>query len=214
MAWSRRKRWLVAGVVSVLLVAAFILAGGITAGQVLVTEWTHGNDIDAGEALLRMSFYERLGLRETAIAKGVAWAEHNPDGFINDWIYVYAARLYLYKGEKDPKRLDEYVALAIQYRDKALLSASFDKGGVRQVALLTESIADMSELRRCAQYRNAVRLLERLVVLLEQSPVRKGPPTRTTEHWLTAGEVAAGIEQTNATIERVRHKQQAAGCDP
>lgn len=164
------------------------------------------------DVLQRMEKYDKQGRYDDAIKAGSTWAEEHPNDGSNDLVFRQIALLYLEKAKKDSGHADEYADRAILYRDKALPLASDatlgwrSMAGVRDLALISESAADLSAKQRCPQYQNAIKLLERLAVLLkEQQVAPRGAG-------FTADDIKTFLNQVDATISRVRHKQQSAGC--
>lgn len=175
-------------------------------------------DSSAREVLNSMQKYEKRGRYDDAIKAGILWTERYPNDGFNDWLFRRIAWLYLEKAKRDPGHLDDYVHEAIIYRDKALplaLDVRYgwaSMGTLRDLALISESAGDLSMSQRCVQYKNAITLLERLVVLLKEKQIQAAHPSISNEDRFTPGDVKSFLDRTDTTISRVRDKQRKAGC--
>jgi hypothetical protein len=120
------------------------------------------------------------------------------------------AFLYLRKAQADARRSAEYVKLAVLYRDKALPGEVDSIPGLETLARLSEGVADFSQNQRCPQYRNAITLLNRQVVLLNDEQARLARqivPRRDEAERL-------GMRRTNndAMKKRIEAKLQTSNC--
>jgi hypothetical protein len=167
-----------------------------------------------------MQGYARRGRYNDAIAAAVDWTNKNVIDGSNDQVFVAVASLFLEQAKQNPQRADDYVSQAILYRDKALPIASdtslgwYSMGTLRDVSLISESAGDLSYKQRCVQYRNAVKLLERLLHQLEEKRVGISRRTPNTEDQfgVTRDKVEQLAEQTKAAIARVKEKEQKNSC--
>jgi len=167
-------------------------------------------DSTTGEVLLRMAKYEKRGKYDDAIKAGTAWTDKHPGMDFDDLIFTDIALLYLRRAQTDASRADEYVRMAVSYRDKALLTDADSIPGLETLARLSEAIADSSQSQRCPQYRNAVELLNRQVILLndEQAQLARQivPQRDEAEH------LGFRRQNNDAITRRVQGKLQASSC--
>jgi hypothetical protein len=113
--------------------------------------------------------YAKKGRYDDAINSELAWVEKHPDGYINGWFYEEISELYLRKAKIDGGRAEEYLRQAVYYRDRAVPSASDDSYLLQQLAIVSESIGDLSIAQRCVQYRNSIKLLDRMKLLANEN---------------------------------------------
>jgi hypothetical protein len=171
------------------------------------------------EVLQRMSKYEKKGRYDDAIEAGVEWTKKHPTDGSNDRVFIGIASTFLHKAKQDSGNADEYVRQAVLYRDKAIPIASDTSLGwyslrtVRDLALISESAGDLSDTQRCVQYRNAAQLLERLAVLLNAKRSQLSNQTSSAEDAFGSNDdVERFLRQADATLARVRDKQQSSAC--
>jgi hypothetical protein len=122
--------------------------------------------------LKTMEKYRKKARYDDAISTGIAWTEKYPDSSMNGWIYEDISMLYLRKARTDSGRAEEYLRMAVLYRDKAVPSASDNSYLLQQLALVSESIGDLSTAQRCVQYRNSIKLLDRMKLLENENQDR------------------------------------------
>lgn len=129
------------------------------------------------EVLRTMQRYARRRRYDAAIAAGEDWTNKNPISGSNDQVFLLMASLRLEQAKQKPQLADDYVAQAIRYRDKALPIASdislgwYSVNALQQMALISEYAGDLSSNQRCVQYRNALKLLDRVLHQLEEKRV-------------------------------------------
>jgi hypothetical protein len=166
-----------------------------------------------------MEKYEKQGRYDDAIKAGLAWTENHPRSGDNDLVFRRIALLYLARARTDSGHADGYVNEAILYRDKAIPPALdtslgwYSMAGLRDLALISESAGDLSVRQRCAQYGNAIKLLQRLGVLLKEKRVQAAGQTSSTIGSFTVDDVDQFQTQVDATITRVRGKLQNDSCN-
>jgi hypothetical protein len=167
-------------------------------------------DSTTGDVLVRMAKYEDRGKYDDAIRVGVGWTEKHPDMTFDDLVFTDLGFLYLRKAHADAGRSDEYVRMAVSYRDKALPAEADSIPGLEKLARLSEAIADFSQNQRCPQYRNAIKLLDRQVVLLNDEQARLARqivPQNDEEERL------GFLRQNNdVTTRRLQGKLQVSAC--
>jgi hypothetical protein len=172
---SRKKRWLVIALVVVAAGTTFVvwsLRNDDSTLSVLIRYGKQGlgltDDSTVGSLLRRIAWYERWGRRDAALNAALKWQAKHPGSATDGIVDSIIASLYLEKARTDTKHANEYVDQAIAYRDKMLPSAQDNIGGLRQLEMITEFAGDLSARQRCTQYRNAEKLTERMVAMLEQ----------------------------------------------
>jgi hypothetical protein len=176
----RAKRWILLGVAVfftafVVWVVVSLRNGDSTLSVVAsyvqkATCWRA--DSSAACELKTMDKYQTKGHYDDAISTGLALAEKYPDSFTRGWIYEDVSALYLTKARMDSGRAEEYLRQAIYYRDKAVPSASDSPYLLRQLAVVSESIGDLYTAQRCVQYRNSIKLLDRMKLLANKDQDR------------------------------------------
>jgi len=129
-------------------------------------------DSTTGDVARTMTKYQKKGRYDDAIRAGIMWTEKYPDAGSNVWLYTDVSALYLEKAAKDSEHAEEDVKQALLYRDKALPLASDELYSLRQLAAISESAGDLSATQRCVQYRNAIKILDRMGVLLGEEKDR------------------------------------------
>jgi hypothetical protein len=157
-----------------------------------------------------MAKYEKKGRYDEAINAGLALAAKYPDSFTSGLIYEDISTLYLRKATIDSGRSEEYLTQAVSYRDKALPSASDSPYSLKQLVVLSESIGDLSTSQRCTQYRNSIKLLDRMKVLANEDQdhlAREFNPNPAERQKLNHLE-----ECIDTLTKRVGGKLSASGC--
>ncbi len=175
-------------------------------------------DSTADDVLVRMTKYQKRGRYDDAIKAGVAWTEKHPHDESNILplsVYWSISDLYLEKAKSESGRADKYVRQAIVYRDKAPPVPSYDVLDLLLLASFSESAGDLSPRQRCAEYRNAIGILQRAAAENEkvaqaasQASKKVGPErTASTRHW-----IKGRSEGTDAAIDHVKVKLHDSGC--
>jgi tetratricopeptide (TPR) repeat protein len=174
------------------------------------TCWTA--DSSAVCALKTMAKYEKKGRYDDAISAGVALAQKYPDSFTSGWIYEDISELYLRRATMDSGRAEEYLKQAVFYRDKALPSHldSDSPYSLNTLAALSESIGDLSTAQQCVQYRNSIKLLDRMRLLTNEDQhrlARQFKPNLDERQKLDNL-----LECIDVATKRVDGKLSASGC--
>jgi hypothetical protein len=200
-----------------LTIALILVLGIAVLVAVLKFPWTPDS---MSKVLLKMSQFQEKGRYDDAISLGQVWATKYPQNGSNDQVFGRIALLFLEKAKKDDLNRDKYITQAIEYRDKTLPVASdttlgwYSVGALQDSALISEYAGDISDTQRCVQYRNALRILQRLTYLVQDKQVqlsnRKG--SKQDEFGYTSDDIQRLLKQSDATSTRVRDKQQRAGC--
>jgi len=157
-----------------------------------------------------MAKYEKQGRYDDAINTGVAWTQKNPDGLISGWIYRDISMLYLKRAKADRADTEAYVKQAVLYRDKALPSASDSAYALQPLLVITESAGDLSQSQRCVQYRNSMKLLDRMSALAREDKGRLAkqfkpdPKERNEQECL--------LQWIDTSSKRLEAKLSASGC--
>jgi len=175
----------------------------------------------AYDTLHKMANYEKRGMYGAAINAGNAWITEHPIDGTNDRVFLAIASIFLQKAKQDSSHADQYVDQALVYRDKAIPIASdttlgwYSMTTLRDMSLISESAGELSSKQRCVQYRNGVKLLERVLDQLETKRVEISRRTPNTEDQfgVSRDTVEQLSEQTKAGIARLRAKQQNAACE-
>jgi hypothetical protein len=170
--------------------------------------------------LRRMQQYQHDGHYDDAISLGKEWTAKNPQNGSNDQVFGRIAFLYLEKAKRDDRNRDEYIAHAIEYRDKMLPVASdatlgwYSIAALQDSALISEYAGDLSDTQRCVQYRNAIKLAERSGYSLHEKQIQLSNRTdpKHDEFGYTIDDVQRLLKQSDATNSRVRDKAQRVGC--
>lgn len=121
-----------------------------------------------------MATYEESGRYDHAVSAGVAWTQKYPDSSTSGWIYEEISELYLRRATIDSGRAEENLKQAVFYRDKALPSHldSDSPYSLDTLVSISESIGDLSASQRCVQYRNSIKLLDRMRLLANEEQHR------------------------------------------
>jgi tetratricopeptide (TPR) repeat protein len=158
--------------------------------------------------LRTMSKYQKKGRYDDAIEAGIVWAEKHPDRS-NGWVYMEVSALYLEKAAKDSEHAEEDVKQALLYRDKAL---QLDPDGLYslQLAIISESAGDLSAAQRCVEYRNAIKIMDRMAVSLseEKDRVARYFKPRPNE----VEQIKGNSDRVDAIVNRLRGKLQHSAC--
>jgi hypothetical protein len=167
-------------------------------------------DSTAVGVLKKMTEYEKKGRYDDAVSIGVAWAEKYPDSFMSGWIYRDISTMYLKRARQDSGRAEAYLTDTLRYRDKALPSASDSPYSLQPLEAISESVGDLSAAQRCVQYRNAVKLLDRMGLLISEDRDRLARQLRPNpaEH----KQVECLSEWVATTTRRVKAKLPTSGC--
>jgi len=175
------------------------------------------------QVLQKMEQYQQSGHEDEAILQGKEWIAKHPQNGTNDQVFELMGFLYLAKAKKDDDRNREGdVAEAIKYRDKMLPIIAQDEalgwysmGALLDSALLSEGAGDLSVSQRCAQYKAALRLLD-----------REGDALRDKQEWFSRATGSKKVdafgytmddlqrlrERSEAATTRIRGKQESTGC--
>ena len=168
--------------------------------------------------LHKMANYERREHYDAAINAGVAWTQAHPQDGLNDMVFIGIGWEYLKKAQHDSMHVDDDVHQALLYRDKALPAGSENQIGwhsvkaMRDLALLSEVAGDLSPMRRCLQYENSIKLLERRTAMLRDKQDEISRRFVPDKEDLTVKDVEYFSDETRAATERVQRKQQGDGC--
>lgn len=157
-----------------------------------------------------MAKYEKKGRYDDAIISGLAWTEKHPEGIDSQWIYRDLSFLYLKKASLDDGHKEGYVDQALFYRDKLLAFSSDSPGALEPLETISEYAGNISTAQKCAQYRNSIKLLDRMNSLVSQDKerlAREFKPDPKEEK-----ETECLSDWIEATAERVNHKLTSSGC--
>ncbi len=169
-------------------------------------------DSSAVCVLKTMAKYEKNGRYDDAVSAGVALAQKHPDSFTSGWIYEDISELYLRRARMDSGRAEEYLKQAVFYRDKALPSHldSDSPYSLNTLVLLSESIGDLSTSQRCIQYRNSIKLLDRMKLLANEEEHRLARQFKSNLD--ERQKLDNLLECIDVVTKRVRAKLSASGC--
>jgi len=162
--------------------------------------------------LKAMAKYEKNGRYDDAVSAGVAWTKKYPDGFTSGWIYEDISELYLRRARADSGRAEEYLKQAVFYRDKALPSHldSDSPYSLNTLVVISESIGDLSTAQRCVQYRNSIKLLDRMKLLANEEQHRLA---RQFKPDLDERQKLNNLQECiDVVAKRVGGKLSASGC--
>lgn len=165
---------------------------------------------DPFTVLARMAKYENRGRYDDAISAGVACTEKYPDSFTSGWIYQDISVLYLKKARMDAERAEEYLKQAVLYRDKALRTASDSPNSLAQLVVISVSIGDLSAAQRCVQYRNSMKLLDRMNLLVAEDKDRLARQFKPDV--AERKKVEGNSDWTKATTKEVQTRLSTSGC--
>jgi hypothetical protein len=216
LSFSRQQRLVVAGGIVALVVWIVVLLhdDGSVLGILVREVPTHegwASDSSAADVLGRMRKYEKKSRYDDAIKAGIAWTEKHPDDGWNGWIYMEVSALYLKKARKDEEHAEEDVTEVILYRDKALPLFPDDLYWLQRLAAISESAGDLSPTQRCVQYRNTMKLLDRVNILLTEEKDRVARQFRPDP--ADCEQMKCVSEQFDTSVNRVRGKLQQSGCE-
>jgi tetratricopeptide (TPR) repeat protein len=213
---SSQKRLVVAGaiaaVVALVIWSVVLLRDDDSVLSILIRREHIGwaPDSTSGDVLRRMSKYQKRGRYDDAIRAGVMWTEKSPDDGSNVWLYMDVSALYLLKAAKDGEHAEEDVKQALLYRDKVLPFASDGLYSLEQLAAISESAGDISAAQRCVQYRNAIKITDRMAVLLSEE---KDRVARQFKPRLDDVErIKCDSDRAGAMVNRLRGKLQDSAC--
>jgi hypothetical protein len=170
--------------------------------------WT--TESNAACVIKGMAKYQKKGRYDDAINVGVAWTQKNPDGPLSAWIYRDLSVLYLKRASQDKANAEAYVKEAILYRDKALPSASDSAYALQPLLVITESAGDLSPSQRCVQYRNSMKVLDRMNVLVNEDKDRLERQFKPDPKERNDLECLSGWMDTSST--RLTTKLSTSGC--
>jgi hypothetical protein len=176
----RAKHWILLGTVAVALSCVVLVVFSLQNDDStlsVVTRYVKAKmGLSQESAMIveyrRMEKYEMKGRDDDAIQAGVAFVSKYPDSSLNFWIYQNLSVLYLKQARKDSGRAEEYLKQAILYRDKGLPSVSDSPYQLQRWVIISESVGDLSATQRCVQYRNAIKLLDRMNLLVNKDKDR------------------------------------------
>jgi hypothetical protein len=160
--------------------------------------------------LKAMTKYEKHGRYDDAASVGAAWADKSPDSFMSGWIYQDISALYLKRARVESGRAEEYLKQAVIFRDKAVVSASDSPASLQRLAAISESVGDLSTAQRCVQYRNSIKLINRLNQLANEGKERLARQIRPDLNERRENECL--FEWIDASTKRVRGKLSAYAC--
>lgn len=125
-------------------------------------------------------------------------------------IYREISVLYLQKARVDSSHADAYLREALLYRDKALTSASDSPASLQSIAAISEAVGDLSASRRCVQYANSIKFLDRMNLLTNED---KDELKRQFKPDLAKRKRIEFLsEWIDAEMRRVSKKSLASGC--
>jgi hypothetical protein len=217
LSFSRQQRLVVAGGIVALIVCVVVLLldDGSVLG-ILVREvpsyvgWASNST--AADVLRRMRKYEKKSRYDDAIKAGIAWTQKYPDaGYSNGWIYTDVSALYLKKAAKDGDEAEEDVKQAVVYRDKALPFSTDSLYSLLRLATISESAGDLSPTQRCVQYRNTMKLLDRVNILLTEEKDRVARQFKPDP--ADCEQMKCVSDQFDTSVNRVRGKLEQSGCE-
>ena len=213
------KRWILVGVaafsLTFLVWAVLSLRYGDSTLSVLTSDvkermcWSA--DSSAVCELKAMAKYEKKGRYDEAISTGIAWADKHPNGFTSLWVYEDISELNLRRAKMDSGRAEEYLKQAVFYRDKAVPSASDSPYSLQRLAAISEAVGDLSTNQRCVQYRNSIKLLDRMKLLANEKSDRLARQFKPDLD--ERKKVGRLWEWIDAGIKRVSGKLSASGCE-
>lgn len=171
-------------------------------------------DSTTSDVLRRMSKYEKKGRYDDAIKSGLAWTEKHPDtgsnGW-NGWIYTDVSALYLKKAAEDDEHAEEDVTEALLYRDKALPFSTDSLYWLQKLAAISESVGDLSPAQRCVQYRNTMKLLDRVNILLTEEKDRVARQFKPDP--ADCEQMKCVSDQVDTSVNRVKGKLEHSACE-
>src|ERR1035438_3403666 len=168
-------------------------------------------DSTTTDVLRRMWKYEKKGRYDDAIKSGIAWTKKYPDAGSNGWIYTDVSALYLKKAAKDDEHAEEDVTQALLYRDKALPFSTDSLYSLQRLAAISESAGDLSAPQRCVQYRNTMKLLDRVNILLTEEKNRVARQFKPDP--ADCEQMKCVSDQVDTAVNRVKVKLEHSGCE-
>ena len=212
MSFSRQQRLVVAG--AIIAVVALVwsvvddssVLGILVRGVPSYMGWA--TDSTASDVLRKMRKYEKKGRDDDAIKAGIAWTQKYPDA---GRIYTDVSALYLKKAAKDDEHAEEDVTQAVLYRDKALPFSTDSLYSLQRLADISEYAGDLSPTQRCVQYRNTMKLLDRVNILLTEEKERVARQFKPDP--ADCEQVKCVSDQVDTSVNRVRGKLQHSACE-
>ncbi len=219
MSFSRQQRLVVAGGIVALVgwIVVLLLDDGSVLGilvRALPSHMGWASDSTAADVLRSMKKDEKKGHYDNAIKDGIAWTQKYPDAASNGWngrIYADVSALYLKKAANDDEHAEEDVTEALLYRDKALPFSTDSLYWLQELAGISESAGDLSPTQRCVQYRNAMKLLDRVNILLTEEKGRVARQFKPDP--ADCEQMKCVSEQVDTAVNRVKGKLEHSGCE-
>jgi hypothetical protein len=211
---SSQKRLVAAGaiaaVVALVIWGVVLLRDDDSVLSILIRRVGWAPDSTTSDVVRRMSKYQKKGRYDDAIGVGIMWAKKYPDAGSNGWVYTDVSALYLEKAAKDGEHAEEDVKQALLYRDKALPFASDGLYSLQQLASISESAGDISAAQRCVQYRNAIKIMDRMSVLLGEEKDRVARQFKP--HPDDVERIKCDSDRVDAIVNRLSGKLQDPAC--
>lgn len=215
MALSAQKRLVVAGaiaaVVALVICSVLLLRDDDSVLSILIRREHIGwvPDSTAGDVSRTMTKYQKKGRYDDAIEAGILWTKKYPDAKSNGWVYTDVSALFLEKASKDSEHAEENVKQALLYRDKAL---QFDPDGMYSLwlATISEAAGDLSAAQRCVQYGNAIKIMDRMAVVLGEEKDRVARQFKPRPNDVVR--IKDNSDRVDAIINRLRGKLQHSAC--
>lgn len=219
MSFSRQQKLVVAGGIVALLgwIVVLLLDDGSALGIIVRAVPSHvgwTSDSTTSDVLRRMAKYEKKEHYDDAINAGIAWTQKYPDAGSNGWngwIYADVSALYLKKAAKYDEHAEEDVTEALVYRDKALPFSTDSLYWLQELAGISESAGDLSPTQRCVQYRNAMKLLDRVNILLTEEKERVARQFKPDP--ADCEQMKCVSERVDTAVNRVKVKLEHSGCE-
>lgn len=214
----RAKRWILAGAGAFSLACAIWVVLSLrnddstlsVVTRYLRDEICWSADSNLLCVLRRMAKDERKGRYENAISTGLAWTRKHPDGFESGLIYRDLSVLYLKRARMDSGHAEEHLKQAIFYRDKELPSASDSPYALQPLEAISEAVGDLSADQRCVQYRNSIKLVNRMNFLVTEDKGRLARQFKPDP--VEREQIECLSEWIESTTRRVEAKLATAGC--
>jgi hypothetical protein len=214
LALSSQKRLVVAGgiiaLVALVVWSVVLLRDDDSVLSILIRREHMGwsPDSTASDVSRTMSKNEKKGRYDDAIKAGIVWTDKHPHAGSNGGIYTDVSGLYLEKAAKDGEHAEEDVNQSIFYRDKAL---QLDAAGIysSRLATISESAGDLSAAQRCVQYRNAIKIVDRMAVFLGEERDRVARQSKPSDE---VERIKENSDRVDAIINRLNGKLQHSAC--
>jgi hypothetical protein len=212
------RRWFAFGMGAVALIFALWLFFSLRDGDSTLSNAVRyiggeagWSDSSAAGVFERMEKYRKKGRYDKAISAGEVWAKKNPDSSASGWIYRYLSALYLDRSKSDREHSEQFLLQSALYRDRALKFSSGGAGELQPLESISECVGDLSVAQRCVQYRNSIKILDRMSALLNEDKDRLARQFKpdAEEH----KQVQCLSDWTDATAARVRKKLETSGCE-